>query len=65
MPAEVLDAMNVQFNAAINSPATAAKLRNNGLEPLMLTRAEMNRRVNDEARFMKDFLAKIKLDFQT
>jgi hypothetical protein len=30
-----------------------------------LTRAEMNRRVNDEARFMKDFLAKIKLDFQT
>jgi len=65
MPAEVLDAMNVQFNAAINSPATTAKLRNNGLEPLTLTRAEMNRRVNDEARFMKDFLAKIKLDFQT
>jgi tripartite-type tricarboxylate transporter receptor subunit TctC len=65
MPAEVLDAMNAQFNAAINSPATSAKLRNNGLEPLTLTRTEMNRRVNDEARFMKDFLAKIKLDFQT
>ena len=57
--------MNALLNTAINSPATAAKLRNNGLEPLNLSRAEMTRRLNDEARFMKDFLGKIKLDFQT
>jgi tripartite-type tricarboxylate transporter receptor subunit TctC len=65
MAPETLDSMNALLNAAINSPATAAKLRNNGLEPLNLSRAEMNRRLNDEARFMKDFLGKIKLDFQT
>ena len=65
MPPETLDAMNALLNTAINSPATATKLRNNGLEPLNLSRAEMSRRLNDEARFMKDFLGKIKLDFQT
>jgi tripartite-type tricarboxylate transporter receptor subunit TctC len=65
MAPETLDAMNALLNTAINSPATAAKLRNNGLEPLNLSRAEMNRRLNDEAKFMKDFLGKIKLDFQT
>lgn len=65
MAPETLDTMNAQLNAAINSPASAAKLRNNGLEPLNLTRADMNKRLNDEAKFMKDFLGKIKLDFQT
>jgi len=65
MPNDQLDALNQQINAAVNSPAIANKLRSNGLEPLNMSRAELLKRQNDEARFMKDFLGRIKLDFQT
>lgn len=64
-PPDVLNAMNASINAAVNSPAIAAKLRNNGLEPLNLSRAETVVRMGNEVKFMRDFLSKIKLDFQT
>lgn len=64
-PSDVLNAMHAAIHAAVNSPAIAAKLRNNGLEPLNLSRAETGVRMSDEVKFMRDFLSKIKLDFQT
>jgi tripartite-type tricarboxylate transporter receptor subunit TctC len=64
-PPEVVNAIHDAMNATVNSPAIADKLRNNGLEPLNLTRAETATRIADEVKFMKDFLGKVKLDFQT
>ena len=57
--------MHGALTSTMNSPAIAAKLRDNGLEPLNLSRAEAATRIADEMKFMKDFLGKIKLDFQT
>lgn len=53
------------MHAILHTPAISAKLRANGLEPLNLTRAETVVRLADEARYMKDFLSKVKLDFAT
>ena len=64
-PPETLAAMHGALTSTVNSPAIAAKLRDNGLEPLNLSRAEAATRIADEMKFMKDFLGKIKLDFQT
>jgi tripartite-type tricarboxylate transporter receptor subunit TctC len=64
-PPDALAAMHAALNTAVNSPAIAARLRDNGLEPLNLSRAETSMRIADEMKFMKDFLGKIKLDFQT
>lgn len=63
-PPDVINAMHSSINIAVNSPLISAKLRSNGLEPLSLTRTETATRMNEEIRFMKDFLSKIKLDFQ-
>jgi tripartite-type tricarboxylate transporter receptor subunit TctC len=63
-PPEVLNAMNASINATVNSAAIANKLVGNGLEPLNLSRAEAATRMNEEVKFMKDFLSKVKLDFQ-
>jgi hypothetical protein len=57
--------MNASINATVNSAAIANKLVGNGLEPLKLSRAETVARMNEEVKFMKDFLSKIKLDFQS
>ena len=65
MPADTLNAFNEALNAAANSPAIAAKLTANGLEPLRLSRAETLAKVNDEVVFMKDLLGKVKVDFST
>jgi hypothetical protein len=56
--------MNASINATVNSAAIANKLVGNGLEPLNLSRAEAATRMNEEVKFMKDFLSKVKLDFQ-
>ncbi len=64
-PPDVVAAMYAATMASVNSPVIAAKLRANGLEPLTLSRAETVARIQDEAKFMKDFLSKIKLDFST
>lgn len=63
-PPDVLNAMNASINATVNSAAIANKLVGNGLEPLKLSRAETVARMNEEVKFMKDFLSKVKLDFQ-
>jgi tripartite-type tricarboxylate transporter receptor subunit TctC len=64
-PPETVSAMHSALNTIVNSPSIAAKLRANGLEPLNLTLAETSTRIAEEAHFMKNFLSKIKLDFQT
>jgi hypothetical protein len=48
----------------VNSSQIASKLIGDGLEPLNLSRAETATRMNEEVKFMKEFLSKIKLDFQ-
>lgn len=63
-PPEVLNTMHASINTTVNTPSIAAKLRNNGLEPLDLSRAETVARMSDEVKFMRDFLSKVKLDFQ-
>jgi tripartite-type tricarboxylate transporter receptor subunit TctC len=63
-PPDVLNAMNASINATVNSSQIASKLIGNGLEPLNLSRAETATRMNEEVKFMKEFLSKIKLDFQ-
>ena len=62
-PAEVVSALRETLTTAVNSPAISAKLRSNGLEPISWSRAETASRIQDETRYMKDFLGKIKLDF--
>ena len=64
-PAAVLNELHAAMQTILHSPATTAKLRTNGLEPLNLTRAETSSRLADEAAYMKDFLSKVKLDFST
>lgn len=64
IPPDVLNAMNASINATVNSSQIASKLIGNGLEPLNLSRAETATRMNEEVKFMKEFLSKIKLDFQ-
>lgn len=64
-PPEVLNTMHASINSTVNSSSIAAKLRNNGLEPLNLSRAETGARMSDEVKFMRDFLSKIKLEFQS
>ena len=64
-PPDVLNAMHDAINAGVNGATVAAKLRSNGLEPLNLSRAEMAARMNEEVKFMREFLGKVKLDFQT
>lgn len=64
-PPDAVAAMHAALTSTVNSPAIAAKLRDNGLEPLHLSPAETATRIAEEMKFMKDFLGKIKLDFQT
>jgi hypothetical protein len=42
-----------------------ARLRSNGLEPLNIPRQTLAQHLRDESAYMKDFLAKVKIDFST
>ena len=64
-PVSQLDFMHRALEKALALPAIANKLRDNGLEPLNLTRAQTDARVREDAAFMKDFLAKVPVDFST
>lgn len=64
-PISQLDFMHRALAKALALPAVANKLRDNGLEPLALTRAQTDARVREDAAFMKNFLAKVPVDFST
>lgn len=64
-PDSQLDFMHAALQKALALPAVAGKLRENGLEPLTLTRAQTDARVREDAKFMKDFLSKVPIDFST
>jgi tripartite-type tricarboxylate transporter receptor subunit TctC len=64
-PVSQLDFMHHALERALALPAIANKLRDNGLEPLHLTRAQTDARVREDTVFMKDFLAKVPVDFST
>ncbi len=64
-PASQLDLMHGALQKALALPAISQKLRENGLEPLNLTRAQTDARVREDAAFMKDFLTKVPVDFST
>lgn len=64
-PVHQLDFMHRALEKALALPAVANKLRDNGLEPLNLTRTQTDARVREDAAFMKEFLAKVPVDFST
>lgn len=64
-PPDLVASVHAALNAASGSPAIAAKLRSNGLEPLSLSQAQTAKLIADETRFMKDFLSRTKVDFST
>jgi tripartite-type tricarboxylate transporter receptor subunit TctC len=64
-PVAVLNELHDAVNKLLATPAVGSKLRANGLEPTILSRAELPSRLRDEAAYMKDFLSKVKVDFST
>ena len=49
----------------LEQPALVAKLRANGLEPLQGSRQDFVDKLRAESVYMKDFLAKVKVDFSS
>jgi tripartite-type tricarboxylate transporter receptor subunit TctC len=49
----------------LEQPALVAKLRANGLEPLQGNRQDFVDKLRAESAYMKDFLAKVKVDFSS
>ncbi len=49
----------------LDTPALSARLRAHGLEPLNIPRQALAQHLRDESAYMKDFLAKVRIDFST
>ena len=49
----------------LENPTIIAKLRANGLEPLQGSRQDFADKLRAESVYMKDFLAKVKVDFSS
>jgi tripartite-type tricarboxylate transporter receptor subunit TctC len=64
-PKALVAQMHTLFTDVVNSPAIAEKLRSNGLEPLNMSMAQTDKLIADEAKFMKQFLSELNLDFST
>ncbi len=57
--------LHLALRRQLEQPAVIAKLRANGLEPLSGTRSDFVAKLQAEAAYMKDFLAKVKVDFSS
>lgn len=57
--------LHLALRRQLEQPAVIAKLRANGLEPLSGTRSDFAAKLQAEAAYMKDFLAKVKVDFSS
>ena len=54
-----------QYREVLAMPQNIAKLRANGLEPLQGSRQDFADKLRAESVYMKDFLAKVKVDFSS
>jgi tripartite-type tricarboxylate transporter receptor subunit TctC len=64
-PASLLVELHDAMRKLLDTPALSARLRANGLEPLNIPRQSLAQHLRDESAYMKDFLAKVKIDFST
>jgi len=64
-PNAVLVELHDALRKLLDTPALVARLRSNGLEPLNIPRQTLAQHLRDESAYMKDFLAKVKIDFST
>ncbi|MDI9331110.1 MAG: tripartite tricarboxylate transporter substrate binding protein [Alphaproteobacteria bacterium] len=64
-PTSVAQEMHNAMRRQMDQSAIVAKLRANGLEPVSGTRAEFAAKLQAESVYMKDFLAKVKVDFSS
>jgi tripartite-type tricarboxylate transporter receptor subunit TctC len=64
-PSAVLVELHDALRKLLDTPALSARLRANGLEPLNIPRQALAQHLRDESAYMKDFLAKVKIDFST
>lgn len=62
-PDGAMDAVNQATRTALHSPPLAARMKDLGLVPMPMSRAETAAKLKEEARFMRSFLGKIQLDF--
>jgi tripartite-type tricarboxylate transporter receptor subunit TctC len=61
----VAQELHLALRRQLEQPAVIAKLRANGLEPLSGSRADFAAKLQAESAYMKDFLAKVKVDFSS
>lgn len=61
----VAQELHLALRRQLEQPAVIAKLRANGLEPLSGTRSDFAAKLHAESAYMKDFLAKVKVDFSS
>lgn len=64
-PQAILVELHDAMRKLLDSPALSARLRANGLEPLHIPRQALAQHLRDESTYMKDLLAKVKIDFAT
>ena len=64
-PNAILIELHDALRKLLDTPALSARLRANGLEPLNIPRQALAQHLRDESAYMKDFLAKVKIDFST
>ena len=64
-PSALLVELHDALRKLLDTPALIARLRANGLEPLNIPRQALAQHLRDESAYMKDFLAKVKIDFST
>lgn len=64
-PTAVLAELHDALRKLLDTPALAARLRANGLEPLNIPRQELAQHLRAESAYMKEFLGKVKIDFST
>ena len=57
--------LHLALRRQLENPTIIAKLRANGLEPLQGSRQEFADKLRAESVYMKDFLAKVKVDFSS
>ncbi|WP_454752848.1 Bug family tripartite tricarboxylate transporter substrate binding protein [Cupriavidus necator] len=62
-PDGAMDAVNQATRTALHSPQLEARMKDLGLVPMPMSRAESAAKLKEEARFMRGFLGKIQLDF--
>lgn len=62
-PADAIRQMNAAVGAAVQTPAIAGRLGELGLDPLVMSEAQLQDMLRKETQFMREFLGSTKLEF--